>query len=370
MKKSLSLLFGALCTFSAGAQGLKDVYQDAFLIGTIASNQQLMKPDADTSALFQREFNVLTAENDMKWQRIYPSPQGYNFAAADALMQQAEDCQCQVVGHTLIWHQQTPDWVFEDDAGNPVSREVLLGRMQSHINTLMTRYQDDVYGWDVVNEALNEDGTLRESRWREIIGDDYIAQAFRFATEANPNAELYYNDYNLNAPAKRDGAVRLVKSLLAQGVKVSGIGMQAHYMLRSPAISQIEESITAFASLGVKVMITELDISVLPFPKQAAIGAEISETAAFAEALNPYADGLPTDVQDALATRYRELFALFYKHRDDISRVTFWGTHDGTSWKNNWPVRGRTDYPLLIDRQGQPKPAYEAVATLPASIAQ
>ena len=370
MKISLSLLIGALCTFSASAQGLKDIYQDAFLIGSIASHHQLVQPDASISALFQREFNVLTAENDMKWQRIYPSPEGYNFSAADALMQQAEDCQCEVVGHTLIWHQQTPDWVFEDDAGNPVSREVLLGRMKSHINTLVTRYKGKVYGWDVVNEALNEDGTLRESRWREIIGDDYIAQAFRFAAQADPDAQLYYNDYNLNLPAKRNGALRLVDSLLAQGVKVSGIGMQAHYMLHSPAISQIEESITAFASLGVDVMITELDISVLPFPKQAAIGAEISETAALSAELNPYTEGLPSHVQDALAQRYQALFALFYKHREDISRVTFWGTHDGTSWKNNWPVRGRTDYPLLFNRQGQSKPAYDAVVTVPSAIAQ
>ncbi|WP_414829238.1 endo-1,4-beta-xylanase [Alteromonas sp. H39] len=370
MVKSLSLLVGVLCASMASAQGLKDIYQDAFLIGSIASHQQLTHPDAQTRALFQREFNVLTAENDMKWQRIYPSPEGYNFAAADALMQQAEDCQCQVVGHTLIWHQQTPDWVFEDESGKPVSREVLLSRMQSHISTLMTRYKNDVYGWDVVNEALNEDGTLRDSRWRDIIGDDYIAQAFRFAAEADPDAELYYNDYNLNAPAKRDGAVRLVKSLLAQGIKVSGIGMQAHYMLHSPKVSQVEASIQAFASLGVEVMITELDISVLPFPKQAAIGAEISEIAAYAEELNPYAKQLPQEVQTALAQRYQDLFTLFYQHRKSISRVTFWGTHDGTSWKNNWPVRGRTDYPLLFDRDGKPKPAYDAVATVPSVMAQ
>lgn len=370
MRKSFSLLFGVLCAFAAGAQGLKDTYQDAFLVGSIASNQQLNQPDASTNALFKREFNVLTAENDMKWQRIHPAPNRYNFAQADALMQQATQCECEVVGHTLIWHQQTPDWVFEDDAGNPVSREALLDRMQSHIFNLMTRYKGKVIGWDVVNEALNEDGSLRDSRWRKIIGDDYIAKAFRFAAMADPDAELYYNDYNLNSPAKRDGAVRLVKSLLDQGIKITGIGMQAHYQLASPAIEQIEDSITAFASLGVDIMITELDISVLPFPKQAAIGAEISERADFADELNPYASGLPESVQQALATRYADLFTLFYQHKDDISRVTFWGTHDGTSWKNNWPVRGRTDYPLLFDRSGKRKLAYDAVAAVPSAMAQ
>jgi len=208
----------------------------------------------------------------------------------------------------------------------------------------------------VVNEALDEDGSYRKTKFYEIIGEDYVRLAFQFAHEADPGAELYYNDYSLANEPKRKGAVELVKKLLQQGVKVDGIGEQCHIGLDYPEISEFEKSIEAFAALGVKVLITEMDISVLPMPDQR-VGADVSARFEYQQKLNPYSGGLPDSVNTALNNRYFEFFKLFLKHKDVISRVTLWGVNDGQNWKNNWPVRGRTDYPLLFDRKNQPKPA-------------
>jgi endo-1,4-beta-xylanase len=212
----------------------------------------------------------------------------------------------------------------------------------------------------VVNEALNKDGVLRDSPWRKIIGDDFIAKAFEFAHEADPQAELYYNDYALESEPKRLGAVALMKKLRAQGVKISGIGLQGHYSLDRPASGQLDETISAFEKLGLKVMITELDVNVLPSPSHL-LGADISERYRMSAGLNPYTNGLPDSVQQELAQRYADLFAVFLKHRDSISRVTFWGVTDGDSWLNDWPVRGRMAYPLLFNREDRPKPCFQTV---------
>jgi endo-1,4-beta-xylanase len=228
-----------------------------------------------------------------------------------------------IVGHTLVWHWQTPNWVFVDDANNPLTRDALLARMKDHIFTVVGHYKGKVNGWDVVNEALDDNGQLRKTKWLEIIGEDFIAKAFEYAHEADPNAELYYNDFSLENPAKRDGCIGL-------------------------------------SALGVKVMITEMCIDVLPKAFYET-GADIKLRAELREELNPYANGLPDNMQRKLADRYAELFSIFHKHADKISRVTLWGVYDKTSWLNNWPVRGRTNYPLLFDRNYKPKPAFFAV---------
>ena len=265
-----------------------------------------------------------------------------------------------IVGHTLVWHSQTPRWVFQDASGQPVSRDTLIARMREHIQTVVGRYRGRVRGWDVVNEALNEDGTLRHSPWFNIIGEDYIAMAFRFAHEADPAAELYYNDYSLENAAKRQGAVALVRRLRAEGVPITGIGSQDHVQMDWPTPAQVDSTLTAFGQLGVKVMITELDVDVLPRATQQR-GADVSLNVAARSDLNPYVAGLPDSVQQALARRYADLFAVYLRHKDVVERVTFWGVTDGDSWKNNWPVRGRTNHPLLFDREGRPKPAFDAV---------
>jgi endo-1,4-beta-xylanase len=206
-----------------------------------------------------------------------------------------------------------------------------------------------------VNEALNEDGSLRDSKWRQIIGDDFIEKAFEFASKAAPNAELYYNDYNLFKPEKRAGAVRIAANLLKKGIRIDGIGEQAHYDL-NPPVQQLNDSIEAFASLGLKVMITELDISVLKFPDESKMGADVSLNFALQESFNPYSMGLPMDVEKKLHDAYASVFEVLLKHHKVIYRVTFWGLTDADSWRNGWPMKGRTDYPLLIDRNHQVKP--------------
>ncbi|MBF9252581.1 endo-1,4-beta-xylanase [Pontibacter sp. 172403-2] len=350
---------GFVATKGPAEVSLKKVFKDDFYIGAALNGRQVMGREPKATAIIAQQFNSISPENVLKWESIHPQPDKYNFAPADAYVAFGDKHDMFVVGHNLVWHSQTPDWVFEDAQGNAAGKEALQQRMADHINTVAGRYKGKIDGWDVVNEALNDDGTLRESKWYKIIGEEYLADAYKLAHNADPNAELYYNDYNLWKPAKRDGAIRLVKDLQEKGLKVDGIGMQGHWGLESPSIKQIEESIVAFSKLG-KVMITELDIDVLPNPSHRS-GADIDATFASDEKYNVYKNGLPDSVQQQLAQRYADIFALFHKHRDKISRVTFWGVTDADSWLNNWPMKGRTSYPLLFDRNYQPKPALKAI---------
>lgn len=334
---------------------IKQSLGDNFLIGTALSEDQIHGREGNTLDLVAQQFNSVTAENEMKWERLHPQPDVYEFASADKLAEFADKNEQFFIGHTLVWHAQTPDWVFTNADGSNKSKQALLDLVTEHINTVAGRYVGKVDGWDVLNEAFNEDGSYRQSKWLEILGPDYIATVFKLAAEAAPNTELYYNDYNLFKPEKRAGVVKMVKSLLERGIKIDGIGIQGHYALDYPDLNELEDSIKAFAALGVKVMITELDVSVLPFPEQAHQGADISQDLALQKQYDPYTEGLPAEVEQRLADRYKALFALFNKHGESISRVTFWGVHDGQTWRNYWPMQGRTDYPLIIDRNKQVK---------------
>ena len=343
---------------AADLPSLKAAYADDFLIGTALNARQYTGQDARAAPIVPAQFDAISPENVMKWESLHPQPGVYDFEGADAYVAYGEEHDMWILGHTLVWHSQTPRWVFQDDDGDPVSREVLLGRMEDHISTVVGRYKGRVDGWDVVNEALNEDGTLRDSPWRRIIGDDYLVHAFRFAHAADPDAELYYNDYSLENKPKRDGAVRLVRMVQEAGGRVTGIGTQGHYHMAEPTVAQIDSTIRAFAELG-DVMVTELEIDVLP--SRGSMSADVGRREEGGAGLDPYTDGLPDDVQQALADRYAEIFEVFLDHREVISRVTFWGVTDGDSWKNGFPIPGRTNHPLLFDRAGQPKPAYDAV---------
>jgi len=335
---------------------LRDEFSGHFLIGAALSENRIMGREIGMLDFVASQFSALTAENEMKWERIHPGDGDYQWASSDALVAFCKANDIFLTGHTLIWHQQTPDWVFEDENGELASRELLLQRMEEHINTIIGRFKGAIPSWDVVNEALNDDGSIRESKWQQIIGDDFVAKAFEFAHKADPNAKLYYNDYNLYQPAKRAGAVWLVKSVQDKGIPVHGIGMQGHYGMDHPEdLAQLEDSILAYAELG-DVMITELDISILPFPDKEAQGADLNINLELKAKYNPYTEGLPADIQQALDKRYLDLFKVFLTHQDKISRVTFWGVDDGHSWKNGWPMQGRTDYPLLIDRDNKLKP--------------
>jgi endo-1,4-beta-xylanase len=352
---------GTAATSPAG--GLKDAFKSAFMIGAALAPKQFAEQDPASVALVRREFNTITPENVLKWERVHPEPTRYDFGPSDQYVAFGERNGMFVVGHTLVWHSQTPRWVFENAQGQPATRDELLARMKDHISTVVGRYKGRIRGWDVVNEALNEDGTLRDSPWLRIIGPDYLAKAFEFAHEADPAAELYYNDYNLDYPAKREGAVRLVRSLQERGIRVHAVGTQEHLKLRTPSIALVDSSIRAFGALGVKVNVTELDIDLLPAATRNTT-ADVSVSAGPGPGLDPYKSGLPDSLQQALAQRYEELFRVYLAHRDVVDRVTFWGVADHDSWLNGWPVRGRTSYPLLFDRQNDPKPAYHRLMSL------
>jgi endo-1,4-beta-xylanase len=339
---------------------LRNIFKDSFMVGAALNANQFSGRDSRGEAIVTAQFNSITPENVLKWALVHPKPGAYDFDAPDRYVAFGEKYHMFIIGHTLIWHSQTPSWVFQDEQGNQLDRETLLKRMRDHIHTVVGRYKGRIKGWDVVNEALNEDGTMRQSPWMKIIGEDYIVKAFQYAHEADPEAQLYYNDYSLENEAKRNGAVALIKKLQAAGVPVYAVGLQGHDKMDWPTVEQQDKTITAFVSLGLKVNITELDIDVLPRPASGS-SADVSQNFELREKLNPYAQGLPDSIQQALAKRYAELFTVFQKHREAIDRVTFWGVTDGDSWLNNWPVRGRTSYPLLFDRAGQPKPAFDAV---------
>ena len=362
MKSGATILFG--CVFAMVVHGgqppLKEAFKDDFLIGAAVSPAQFCELNTNEAAIVKTQFNSISPENVLKWGNVHPLAGQYDFTLADRYVEFGLINKMFVIGHNLIWHEQTPDWVFRDDQGNLVDRVTLLARMREHIFAVVGRYQGKISGWDVVNEALDESGALRNSPWLKIIGDDFIARAFEFAHEADPQAELYYNDYALEKEPKRSGAVALVKKLQAQGVKISGIGLQGHYALDKPSMQEVDETISTFEKIGLKVMITELDVNMLPSPMRAG-NAEVSTRYKMRAGLNPYANGLPDAVQQQLAQRYADLFSVFLKHRASVRRVTFWGVTDGNSWLNNWPVQGRTAHPLLFDRAGKPKPAFDAV---------
>lgn len=358
-----SILFSLLFTTFAtelNSQTLKEAFKDYFLIGCAISDFQAAGKEPKALEIAAEQFNTITPENMLKWERVHPEPDRFDFELPDRLVEFGQKNGMFIVGHTLVWHNQTPDWVFKDDNGNYLDREQLLERLREHIHTVVGRYKGKIKGWDVVNEAVDEDGSLRKTKWLEIIGEDYIEKAFEFAREADPDAELYYNDFNTWHKAKRDGIMKLVRNLLDKGVKIDGIGLQGHWGLDYPSLDELDESLQEYSSTGLKIMITELDINILPTPNNYT-GAEITTNFELQKKYNPYPDGLPDSMQTVLAKRYAELFGKFLKYRDSISRVTFWGIHDGHSWLNNWPIRGRTSYPLLFDRELKPKPAFNAV---------
>lgn len=334
---------------------LKESFADNFLIGAAVNDALISLKDSLGAKLIKKEYNSITPENSMKWMYMEPQQGVFEFETADRYIDFSTKNNIAFIGHNLVWHSQLAEWVEKI-----TSAEELNASLKNHVQTITARYTGKIHGWDVVNEALNEDGTLRNSLFLEKLGPDYLVNSFKWAEEADPKAELYYNDYNMTHEEKRKGAIELVKMLQNEGVKIDGIGMQAHWGLEDPTLEQIETSILAYADLGIKVMMTELDITVLPNPWDLE-GAEVSQNFEGSERMNPYTDQLPDSVATQLAKRYKDIFELFVKHSDKISRVTFWGINDGHSWLNNWPIEKRTNYPLLFDRSYQPKAAYHSV---------
>ncbi|AEV98785.1 1,4-beta-xylanase [Niastella koreensis] len=337
---------------------LKETFKNDFLIGTAINPAQIEEKDPAAARLIPMQFNAVTPENSMKAAFIHPGWDQYNFTLADQLVEYGKKHHIKITAHTLIWHSQLPGFVR--GMKNPDS---LRQYFTNHITTLASRYDGKVFSWDVVNEALDDNGSLRQSIFLQQLGEDYIVEAFRLAQQAAPHTELYYNDYNIEQPKKRAGAIALIKKIKKAGVRIDGVGIQGHWRASHIPLAEIEQSILDFSALGVKVMFTELDLSVLPNPWDRD-NADVSATADNSTAKDPYPNGLPDSMQTVLAKGYEDLFNLFVKHKDKISRVTFWGVNDGQSWLNNFPVRGRTNYPLLFDRAFNAKPAfYSVIAT-------
>jgi len=344
------------------APALKELMPKSMLLGAALSQTQAAENDAAVADLVARHFNSITPENLLKPELIHPEPDRYDWGPADRYVAFGEKHGMAVIGHTLVWHQQTPVWFFAGKDGGLADRETVLTRMREHIHAVVGRYKGRIKGWDVVNEAINDDaeGTMRKTKWLEAIGDDYIAKAFEFAHEADPEAELYYNDYNLTGAPKRATAIRIAKGLKAKGLRVDGIGEQGHWLLGQPSLADIEATITDIAGAGFKVLITELDVDVLP-RDPAMYGADLAKKAEMRAETNLYPDRLPADKQQELAQRYADVFRLFLKHEGKIARVTFWGVNDEQSWLNGFPIPGRVNHPLLFDRQNKPKPAFDRV---------
>ncbi|HMI01183.1 MAG TPA: endo-1,4-beta-xylanase [Pedobacter sp.] len=340
---------------------IKDHFKKDFLIGAAIRRNHTDGSDVKAQKLIVEQFNSISPENDLKWGALHPKAGVYQFKYADQYVDFGIRNGMTVIGHTLIWHSQSPEWIFKDDQGQQIGRDALLKRMQEHIETVVGRYKGKIKGWDVVNEAFNDDGSFRNTKWKTIIGEDYIEKAFEFAQKADPGCELYYNDYNLYNSAKRAGVLMLVKRLQAKHINIKAVGEQGHYHLDKPEISSIEKMLTDFKVLGAGVNFTELDIDVLPRAGKE-ITAEVSASAGYESKYDPYKDGLPDSVARALAKRYQSIFNLAVKYRNMVSRITFWGLTDGASWLNNYPVRGRTNYPLLFDRNYQMKTTvYKAI---------
>ncbi|MBK0369401.1 endo-1,4-beta-xylanase [Flavobacterium agrisoli] len=331
---------------------LKTVFKDAFYIGTALNVAQIEEKDKIEVTLIQKQFNSITAENCMKSMFVQPKKGVFDFSLSDKFVAFGQKNKMFIHGHTLIWHSQLAPWMEKI-----TTKEEMADFIKNHITTIVTHHKGKINSWDVVNEAVNDDGSLRNSVFLKTMGESYLQEAFRLAAAADPNVDLYYNDYSMTNPAKRAGVIKMVQNIQAKGIKIDGIGMQGHWQLESPSIDEIETSIVAYAKLGVKVAITELDISVLPNPWELQ-GAEISQRFENSPKMNPYPKSLPDSIQDKLAKRYAQIFQLFEKHKDKISRVTFWGVHDQQSWLNDWPIKGRTNYPLLFDINLKPKKAY------------
>ena len=346
------------------AQNLREAVGKYCLIGVAVNQWQSDGQVPKADAVLQKHFNCVVAENCMKPEVLAPAEGIFDFRVADKFINYAQQLGLKVNGHCLVWHSQTPDWWFTNGyAASPVSKEVLKERLIKHIKTVVGHFKGQVFGWDVVNEAIEDDGSFRKSKYYNLLGEEFIEIAFRAAHEADPDAELYYNDYSMAGEKKREAVCRLVKNLKAKGLRIDGVGMQSHNGLDYPDLKEYEKSIDAFAACGVKVLITELDVNVLPNPEGFG-GADIAQNFKMQQKYNPYVNGLPADKQKELDKRWIDLFKIYYKHRAQIGRITLWGVCDENSWLNSWPIKGRTNYPLLFDRNYEAKPIVNEIINI------
>lgn len=354
---------------------LKDAYKNSFKIGVAIGRMQTSGRIPQATNLVLEHFNSISPENDMKPEVLHPNPDTWNFGPADEYCQFGKEHGMHIHAHTLVWHNQTPDFFWNNPDGTTKSRAELEETMRSYIETVCKHFNGKVDSWDVLNEVIGEYGEYRDKGWIHAFGDgETVAKlAFKYADMyCDPDIELIYNDFNAWRPAKVDGICKMVEMLRAEGIRIDGIGIQGHWGLNYPKTEYIEQAIERYSALGLKVIISELDVDVLPVTKEAQVfGQSMSDPMyqleEFMEFLNPYRGGLPDEVEEQHAKRYEELFKIFYKYRDKIDRVTVWGLQDANSWKNGYPVARRTNYPLLFKRDYTPHKALDAVLRVPAN---
>ena len=373
MNKIVFSLISAIIAFaSCTAQQAKDTPQtlkDALgkyniLAGVAVNVDEVAGRTPKAQDVITTNFSSIVAENCMKQESIAPKQGEYTFDDADSLVAFGERNGMKIIGHCLVWHSQAAPWFFTDEKGGEVSRDTLVNRMKNYITTVVSRYKGRIHGWDVVNEAILDEGGFRDTPYYKIIGPDFIEIALKAAHEADPDAELYLNDFSMSKPAKRAKYVELVKDLRSKGCRIDGIGMQSHNGDDYPDFTEYEKSMDAFAACGVKVMITELDLNILPKPESFGGGANVGDDFKYREELDPYKNGLDEKAQKLFDQRYLDFFKIYEKHKDQISRITLWGVSDKTSWLNDWPVEGRTAYPLLFDRDYNAKPVVDKIIGL------
>lgn len=345
---SAALLTVAITSCKGNAQEakeLKDYYKDYFSIGVAVNQKSLTEPEA---SFIKKNFNSLTPENDMKMGPIQPKEGVFNWGPSDKIVDFAVKNNMKVRGHALCWHEQVGDWFFVDKEGNNVSRELLLQRLRTHIHTVVNRYKGKIYAWDVVNEAIddNPNNLIRSSKWTEIIGDDYIEKAFEYAHEADPNAKLFYNDYNSERPEKVERIYTLLKRLKDKNIPINGVGLQGHWSIFEPSRNELEYAIQKYASLGLEIHVTELDVSIYKWEKEKR--AKRSDES----------DEYTPELQKAQANQYKMFFEVFRKYKNNVTNVTFWNVTDKYSWLDHYPVEGRKNHPSLFDTNGKPKAAF------------
>lgn len=364
MKKVLTILAGAVllsgccnCPCRQAAQpekGIKDYTAKYFVLGTALNTDHIIGADVEGVNATKLHFNAISPENCLKPEEVHPYPGVYEWTIPDAYVEFGLENNMFIHGHTLVWHSQCPDWFFYDDNGEMVSYDVLKARLEEHIATIVGHYKGKINSWDVINESVLEGGVMRQSKWYQILGDDLFEIAFTAAAKADPDAELYLNDYGMTNPGRREKYVEIIKRLQSKGIKIDGMGLQGHWGLTSPSREEIQKSIDMFADLGLKVSISELDMSILPRRQGNTAAVELNY--AYEQSLDPYKGNFPQEPLHDWNYRMQEFFEIFKANADKIERVTVWGVSDNDSWLNNWPIQGRYDYATLLTRKYQIKP--------------
>lgn len=381
MKKIITAALLAMPFMNGNAQSLKQAYGSMWRT-SVSVNQWQVKAQAgkgnnnsysgnvndDQTADWPKiveQYDYVVPENVMKCEVIHPQEGVYDFTLADQFVDKARRDGLHVLGHCLIWHSQCAPWFFVDENGKTIGKDELKKRMKEHITTIVSHFKGRVEGWDVVNEAFEDNGTLRHSMFYQILGEDYIPLAFQYAHEADPSIELYYNDYSMSKPEKIKGVCNYFRPLINKGLPITAIGMQGHMMMTDGVgqIADYEKSIKAIADLGLPCFFSELDLSALPNPYNHS-GANVSDNFALTPESNPYTDGLPAEVQEQWDNYWVEFYKMLIRNKEHVMRVGYWCFNDLSSWRNDWPIKGRTEYATMFDRQSQMKPTIKKLVEL------